>query len=93
MTFSWFELKKNCHCEGGTTAAISNSSRNLNKNNLRALRLKCELSQERLAEKAGLHRNYVGAVERGERNISVDDIEKLSIALNVDITYFFKSCH
>lgn len=50
---------------------------------LRQVRQEKGISQEKLAELAGLHRTYVSSVERGERNISLLNIEKLSIALGV----------
>jgi len=46
--------------------------------NLRRERLSLGLSQEDLAHMAGLHRTYVGLVERGECNISIDNIERLA---------------
>ena len=48
---------------------------------LRELRTKKGISQERLAELAGLHRTYVSSVERGERNISLENIDRLATAL------------
>lgn len=52
--------------------------------NLRAAREAKGLTQEVLARLAGLHRTYVGSVERGRRNISIDNIEKLAGALGVE---------
>jgi len=58
--------------------------------NLKRLRLANELSQEALADLAGLHRTYIGSVERGERNISIDNIERLATALECDVKELFK---
>jgi transcriptional regulator with XRE-family HTH domain len=48
---------------------------------LRRRRRELGWSQERLADKAGLHRTYVSGVERAKRNISIDNIEQLAKAL------------
>lgn len=52
---------------------------------VRAERLKRGLSQERLAEKAGVHRTYVGMIERAEKNITLLNIEKIAHALEMPI--------
>lgn len=53
--------------------------------NMRKYRTEKELSQEDLAELCGLHRTYISDIERGERNISIDNIEKIAAALEVSV--------
>jgi len=50
--------------------------------NIRKYRDALGLSQEELADRCGLHRTYVGSVERGERNVSLENIVLLARALN-----------
>lgn len=45
--------------------------------NLRAIRQELGLSQERMAERLDLHRTYIGGLERGERNLTLDTVERL----------------
>ena len=52
-------------------------------NNIRTYRKEKGFSQEELAEKAALHRTYIGSVERGERNISVENIVSIARALHI----------
>jgi transcriptional regulator with XRE-family HTH domain len=61
------------------------SARRIFAENLRKARLAKGLSQEDLAEVANLHRTYVGSVERAERNVSIDNMERLAAAVGVSL--------
>lgn len=50
---------------------------------LRALREKQGWSQEELGFRSGLHRNYIGGIERGERNLGVENIARLAAAFGI----------
>lgn len=56
---------------------------------LRETRKSERLSQEALAEKSDLHPNYIGEVERGEKNVSVDAMVRIAKALNKPVAHFF----
>lgn len=58
-------------------------------NTLREFRKEQGLSQELLAAKVGLHRTYIGDVERGERNVSLVNIVKICEELNIPTSTFF----
>ena len=66
---------------------MKKTSSNLKKiaTNVRQYRTQLNISQEKLAENSGLHRNYVGSVERAEKNITIESLEKLAKALNVSV--------
>lgn len=55
-------------------------------NRVKILRRKNNWSQEELAKKAGLHRTYIGSIERSERNVSLINIERIAKALKVKIS-------
>lgn len=58
--------------------------------NLKKLRTAKNLSQEELAFQVGLHRTYIGSVERGERNISLINIVKIAKTLQIPISQLFE---
>ncbi|MDH4241005.1 MAG: helix-turn-helix transcriptional regulator [Phycisphaerae bacterium] len=53
--------------------------------NIRRIREERDISQEELASLAGLHRAYIGQIERGEKNIGLKNLEKIAKALRVNI--------
>ena len=72
----------------GKTAGVRNQTQKCGAQqlfaaNMRRIRLEKKLTQEKVAEAAELHPNYISSVERGERNISICNIEKIALALGV----------
>ena len=66
-----------------------NKIRKLFGNRVKELRKAKNISQEELGERAGLHYTYIGGVERGERNISLESIEKIASGLEVNTGELF----
>lgn len=65
---------------------MGKKSQNLNEivgMNVRRIREEQGLSQEVMAEVCGLHRNYLGAIERGERNITLDTLSQIAAAIDI----------
>lgn len=58
---------------------------------VREERARLGLSQEELAGRAGVHRTYIGMIERAEKNITLENIEKIAKALKIRIGDFFNS--
>jgi len=59
--------------------------------NIKKYRLEKGLSQEALADKAGLHRTYISLLERKKKNVSIKILEKLAEALEIDISHLIKN--
>jgi len=59
-------------------------------NKVRERRLKLGLSQEGLASRAGVHRTYIGMIERAEKNITLENIEKIAKALEISLDDLMK---
>ena len=57
---------------------------------VRELRTARGWSQDELAAKSGLHRSYVGIIERGEKSATLDTVERIAKAFNVEVSDFFE---
>ena len=60
---------------------------------LRQVRTAAQISQEKLADLAGLHRTYISSVESGGRNVTIETVEKLARALNVSMAELMPDFH
>ncbi|MEC5293603.1 helix-turn-helix transcriptional regulator [Aurantimonas sp. C2-6-R+9] len=58
--------------------------------NMRLLRQASDLTQEQLADLAGLDRNYIGKLEREENSPTVDTLEAIALALQVDVEWLIR---
>ena len=56
---------------------------------VRELRLEAGVSQETFADKCGLHRTYIGSIERGEKTVTIETLRKITTALNMPLSRFF----
>lgn len=57
---------------------------------IRNYRIQLGLSQEKLAELSGCHPTYIGQIERGEKNATIESIERISFALNISLSRLFE---
>ena len=69
--------------------AVENKIKKIFGARVRALRTEKGWSQEDFAFECGLHRTYIGAVERGERNVSLENIKKIADTFKIDIAELF----
>lgn len=68
----------------------SSSARTKLAQRIRELRKEAGLSQEELADLSGLHRTYIGSIERAEQNVSIDNIGKIAKALKIKLSELLK---
>ncbi|GAB1235732.1 helix-turn-helix domain-containing protein [Ferrigenium sp. UT5] len=75
-------LGRGCHQDSATQKFAAQL---LFARNMKRIRLEKKLTHENVAEGAGLHPNYISSVERGERNLSIANIERIACALGVSM--------
>lgn len=75
----------------GVAAARPSKLRRVFADRVRARRKELGLSQEELADRAEVHRTFVGAVERSETNISIDNLDRISTALKTEAFEMLKA--
>lgn len=83
-------LERALTAELALVRAQPHSARDLLAANLRRERRRQALSQEGLAHRAGLDRSYVSSIERCERNVGIDNVDRLASALDVSVGYLMQ---
>lgn len=56
---------------------------------VRRLRIQMEMSQEELADLCGLHRTYIGSIERGEKTVTIETANRIAVGLGISIAQLF----
>ena len=82
------DIKSSRYFDDGMKA-VENNIKKIFGARVRALRSEKGWSQEDFAFECGLHRTYIGAVERGERNVSLENIKKIADTFKIDIAELF----
>ena len=82
------DIKSSRYFDDGMKA-VENNIKKIFGARVRALRTEKGWSQEDFAFECGLHRTYIGAVERGERNVSLENIKKIADTFKIDIAELF----
>jgi transcriptional regulator with XRE-family HTH domain len=77
-------------CQYSVSSTASSKIRKSFGKRVRELRRDQDYSQESFADDVGLHRTYIGSIERGEQNVSLDNIAKLAKTLGISISTLFK---
>ena len=81
---------QNIQCSQSSTFTMNTDIKQKLSARIKDLRIKQGYSQEELAGKCDLHRTYISDIERGERNVSIENVERISNALDIDPSELLK---
>ena len=81
---------QNIECSQSSTSAMNSNIKQKLGARIKDLRIKQGFSQEELAGKCDLHRTYISDIERGERNVSIENVERIAKALDIDPSELLK---
>ncbi len=81
---------QNIQCSQSSTFTMNTDIKQKLGARIKDLRIKQGFSQEELASKCHLHRTYISDIERGERNVSIENVERIANALDIDPSELLK---